>query len=177
MSRSHGVSPALRCVRPAALPHVRAGKSAAGGPNRRLLAVAGKPRSGWLRLAHAPARIEVKPSAGVHRSVTPSSFPGPWEGLAAAMLTVPGKSIGAAVIAGGAGMRVVAALGGNALLERGEPPEPDRQQARAVTAEQALAPGPSRPDRLVPRSRSYVVSWRPQGRWPRSGRSPTPALC
>ena len=37
-------------------------------------------------------------------------------------------------------MRVVAALGGNALLERGETPDPDRQQARAVTAVQALAP-------------------------------------
>ena len=37
-------------------------------------------------------------------------------------------------------MRVVAALGGNALLERGEPPDAGRQQARAVTAVQALTP-------------------------------------
>ena len=56
------------------------------------------------------------------------------------MLTMSGMSIGAAVTAWGAAMRVVAALGGNALLERGEPPDADRQQSRAVTAVQALAP-------------------------------------
>jgi carbamate kinase len=56
------------------------------------------------------------------------------------MLTMSGMSIGAAVTAWGTAMRVVAALGGNALLERGEPPDADRQQARAVTAVQALAP-------------------------------------
>jgi carbamate kinase len=31
-------------------------------------------------------------------------------------------------------MRIVAALGGNALLERGEPPESDIQEAHVVTA-------------------------------------------
>jgi len=37
-------------------------------------------------------------------------------------------------------MRIVAALGGNALLERGEPPECDIQEAHVVNAVQALAP-------------------------------------
>jgi carbamate kinase len=37
-------------------------------------------------------------------------------------------------------MRVVAALGGNALLERGEAPDSDIQQAHVVTAARALAP-------------------------------------
>jgi carbamate kinase len=37
-------------------------------------------------------------------------------------------------------MRVVAALGGNALLERGEPPESDLQETHVVKAVQALAP-------------------------------------
>ena len=37
-------------------------------------------------------------------------------------------------------MRVVAALGGNALLERGEPPEPDLQRAHIAEAVRALAP-------------------------------------
>jgi len=37
-------------------------------------------------------------------------------------------------------MRIVAALGGNALLERGEPPESDIQEAHIVTAVRALAP-------------------------------------
>ena len=37
-------------------------------------------------------------------------------------------------------MRIVAALGGNALLERGEPPESDIQEAHVVTAVRALAP-------------------------------------
>jgi carbamate kinase len=56
------------------------------------------------------------------------------------MLTMSGMSICAAVTARGAAMRVVAAVGGNALLERGEPADPRRQQARAVAAVQALAP-------------------------------------
>jgi carbamate kinase len=34
-------------------------------------------------------------------------------------------------------MRIVAALGGNALLERGEPPESDIQEAHVVTAVRA----------------------------------------
>jgi carbamate kinase len=37
-------------------------------------------------------------------------------------------------------MRIVAALGGNALLERGEPPESDIQEAHVVKAVRALAP-------------------------------------
>ena len=37
-------------------------------------------------------------------------------------------------------MRIVAALGGNALLERGEPPEAGLQEAHVVTAVRALAP-------------------------------------
>lgn len=37
-------------------------------------------------------------------------------------------------------MRVVAALGGNALLQRGEPPESDIQEAHVVKAVEALAP-------------------------------------
>jgi carbamate kinase len=37
-------------------------------------------------------------------------------------------------------MRVVAALGGNALLERGEPPDSDIQEAHIVRAVRALAP-------------------------------------
>ncbi len=37
-------------------------------------------------------------------------------------------------------MKVVAALGGNALLQRGEPPESDIQEAHVVTAVEALAP-------------------------------------
>ena len=37
-------------------------------------------------------------------------------------------------------MRIIAALGGNALLERGEPPESAIQEAHVVTAVRALAP-------------------------------------
>jgi carbamate kinase len=37
-------------------------------------------------------------------------------------------------------VKIVAALGGNALLERGEPPESDVQEAHVVKAVQALAP-------------------------------------
>ena len=37
-------------------------------------------------------------------------------------------------------MRIVAALGGNALLERGEPPEAGLQEVHVVTAVRALAP-------------------------------------
>jgi len=37
-------------------------------------------------------------------------------------------------------MRIVAALGGNALLERGEPPEAGLQEAHVVKAVRALAP-------------------------------------
>ncbi len=37
-------------------------------------------------------------------------------------------------------MRIVAALGGNALLERGEPPDSDIQEAHVVKAARALAP-------------------------------------
>jgi carbamate kinase len=37
-------------------------------------------------------------------------------------------------------MRIVAALGGNALLERYEPPEAGIQEAHVVTAVRALAP-------------------------------------
>ena len=37
-------------------------------------------------------------------------------------------------------MKVIAALGGNALLQRGEPPESDIQEAHVVTAVEALAP-------------------------------------
>jgi carbamate kinase len=37
-------------------------------------------------------------------------------------------------------MRIVAALGGNALLERGEPPESDIQETHVVKAVQALTP-------------------------------------
>jgi len=37
-------------------------------------------------------------------------------------------------------MRIVAALGGNALLERGEPPESEIQESHVVKAVQALAP-------------------------------------
>lgn len=37
-------------------------------------------------------------------------------------------------------MKVVAALGGNALLQRGEPPESDIQEAHVVKAVEALAP-------------------------------------
>lgn len=37
-------------------------------------------------------------------------------------------------------MRIIAALGGNALLERGEPPEYDIQEAHVIKAVQALAP-------------------------------------
>jgi carbamate kinase len=37
-------------------------------------------------------------------------------------------------------MRIVAALGGNALLERGEPPESGIQEAHVIKAVQALAP-------------------------------------
>ena len=40
----------------------------------------------------------------------------------------------------GGPMRIVAALGGNALLERGEPPESAIQEAHVVTAVRALAP-------------------------------------
>src|ERR1700677_4468725 len=37
-------------------------------------------------------------------------------------------------------MRVVAALGGNALLHRGEPPDSDIQEAHIIKAVEALAP-------------------------------------
>ena len=37
-------------------------------------------------------------------------------------------------------MRIVAALGGNALLERGEPPESVIQEAHVIRAVRALAP-------------------------------------
>ncbi len=37
-------------------------------------------------------------------------------------------------------MRIVAALGGNALLERGESPEADIQEAHVVSAVKALTP-------------------------------------
>jgi len=37
-------------------------------------------------------------------------------------------------------MRIVAALGGNALLERGEPPESQIQGGHVIKAVQALAP-------------------------------------
>ena len=37
-------------------------------------------------------------------------------------------------------MRIIAALGGNALLERGEPPESDIQEGHVIKAVQALAP-------------------------------------
>jgi carbamate kinase len=37
-------------------------------------------------------------------------------------------------------MRIVAALGGNALLERGEPPDSDVQEAHVVAAAKAIAP-------------------------------------
>ena len=37
-------------------------------------------------------------------------------------------------------MRIVAALGGNALLERGEPPEAGIQEAHVIRAVRALAP-------------------------------------
>jgi carbamate kinase len=37
-------------------------------------------------------------------------------------------------------MRIVAALGGNALLERGQPPDSDLQEAHVVAAARALAP-------------------------------------
>ena len=37
-------------------------------------------------------------------------------------------------------MRIVAALGGNALLERGDPPESSIQEAHVIKAVQALAP-------------------------------------
>ena len=37
-------------------------------------------------------------------------------------------------------MRIVAALGGNALLERGEPPESAIQEGHVVKAVSALAP-------------------------------------
>jgi carbamate kinase len=37
-------------------------------------------------------------------------------------------------------MKIVAALGGNALLERGEPPESDLQETHVIKAVQALAP-------------------------------------
>src|SRR5215472_13187218 len=37
-------------------------------------------------------------------------------------------------------MRIVAALGGNALLERGEPPDSDVQEARVAAAARAIAP-------------------------------------
>ena len=43
-------------------------------------------------------------------------------------------------------MRIVAALGGNALLERGEPPESDSEEAHIVTAVRALAPLAARHD-------------------------------
>ena len=36
-------------------------------------------------------------------------------------------------------MRIVVALGGNALLERGEPPESDIQEAHIVTAVRPIA--------------------------------------
>jgi len=37
-------------------------------------------------------------------------------------------------------MRIVAALGGNAALERGEPPDSDIQEAHVIKAVRALAP-------------------------------------
>ena len=42
--------------------------------------------------------------------------------------------------AGDMPMRIVAALGGNALLERGEPPDADIQEGHVVKAVRALAP-------------------------------------
>ncbi len=39
-------------------------------------------------------------------------------------------------------MRIVAALGGNALLERGEPPESGLQEAHVIKAVSALARWP-----------------------------------
>ena len=46
-------------------------------------------------------------------------------------------------------MRIVAALGGNALLERGEPPEAGIQEAHIVTAVRALAPLAARHDLVI----------------------------
>ena len=40
-------------------------------------------------------------------------------------------------------MRIVAALGGNALLKRGEPPESAIQEGHVIKA--VLAPGPTEP--------------------------------
>jgi carbamate kinase len=46
-------------------------------------------------------------------------------------------------------MRIVAALGGNALLERGEPPESSIQEAHIIKAVQALAPLASGNDLVI----------------------------
>src|ERR1700687_5172521 len=46
-------------------------------------------------------------------------------------------------------MRIIAALGGNALLERGEPPESAIQEAHVVTAVRARAPRASDHDLAI----------------------------
>jgi carbamate kinase len=46
-------------------------------------------------------------------------------------------------------MRIVVALGGNALLERGEPPDSSVQEAHVVRAAQALAPLAGRHDLII----------------------------
>jgi carbamate kinase len=54
-------------------------------------------------------------------------------------------------------MRIVAALGGNALLERGEPPEAGIQEAHIVTAVRALAPLESAHDPAIARPYPFDV--------------------
>lgn len=67
-------------------------------------------------------------------------------------------------------MRIIAALGGNALLERGEPPESDIQEGHVIKAVQALAP--------LAAERSPTATARRSGCWrwkaPRTGPSPGP---
>jgi carbamate kinase len=58
-------------------------------------------------------------------------------------------------------MRIVAALGGNALLERGEPPEAGLQEAHVVTAVRALAPLAAAHDLVIP-IRSTCSARRPR---------------
>ena len=52
-------------------------------------------------------------------------------------------------------MRVVAALGGNALLERGEPPDSDIQQGHVASAVAALAPLGCR----TPADQGHCTGW------------------
>jgi hypothetical protein len=63
-------------------------------------------------------------------------------------------------------MRIVAALGGNALLERGEPPESEIQEKHIIKAVSALAPLARE---HAPRSRQGDPASRFSTRGPRRG--------